>query len=165
MLQKEAPQNAPEFVKTVEIDHEGKAVHSVGVENVKSLLYVANLGSIELHPFNSSLKHLHNPDYTVLNLDPEDVSFDKVIEVAKEVHAVLEEIGVPNFARHPGQGAFTFIFLYKANMILTRQGILLYLLRMQCIREFQTSHRWKEALRTVRRRCTWIFCKPDGRKL
>lgn len=100
-FQKDAKE-VPSFVKTVSVAHKERKVNYIVVQNVKSLLYVANLGSIELHLFNSTIKHLENPDYLVLDLDPEAISFDAVVDTALVIHALLEEKGIPNFCKTSG---------------------------------------------------------------
>ena len=67
------------------------------------LLYVINLGSIELHPWHSRLGSLDNPDYCLIDLDAKDSSFEKVIEVALATHEVLEELGIPSFVKTSGK--------------------------------------------------------------
>jgi bifunctional non-homologous end joining protein LigD len=100
--QKEAGNNLPGFVKTVDITHESKKVRYILLQNIKTLLYVANLGCIELHPFNSTIKHLDYPDYMVLDLDPESISFSAVIQTAHVLHEILEELKVPHFCKTSG---------------------------------------------------------------
>jgi bifunctional non-homologous end joining protein LigD len=65
-------------------------VHYLIIEDERSLLYTTNLGCIGFHPFNSRLQSLYAPDYLVIDLDPEAVSFDQVIEVAQGTHAPLK---------------------------------------------------------------------------
>jgi bifunctional non-homologous end joining protein LigD len=72
------------------------------VQNVQTLLYVANLGSIELHLFNAVLSHLEKPDYMVFDLDPEGISFDAVVDTARVLHEILEKIDVPSFCKTTG---------------------------------------------------------------
>lgn len=100
--QKEAGSHLPNFVKTVTIQHEKKKVSYILVQNVNTLLYVANLGSIELHPFNTSIKHLDRPDYLALDLDPEKISFDVVVDTANVIHEILEELAIPHFCKTSG---------------------------------------------------------------
>lgn len=100
--QKNAGIDAPSYVKTVNIEHSDKTVNYVIINNLKSLLYVANLGSIELHPFHSRIKHLDEPDYMLLDLDPRSISFEAVIEVAQAIHEFLEEINVPSYCKTSG---------------------------------------------------------------
>lgn len=101
-FQKESGEYTPGFVKTTSVLHEGKRVNYILVQNAKTLLYVANLGSIEMHPFNSTYRKLEKPDYFVFDLDPEAISFGAVIETAQAVHEILEELSVPHFCKTSG---------------------------------------------------------------
>lgn len=108
----------PSWMKTTVIHHEDKDVQYLMVQNQKSLEYVINLGSIELHPFLSNYKRLEHPDYFVIDLDPENIDFKYVMETALAVHDVLEELRLPNFCKTSGgrgihiliptQGKYTF---------------------------------------------------------
>lgn len=100
--QKEAGRHLPSFVETATLQHTNKKVSYILVQNLNTLLYVANLGSIELHAFNASIQHLHKPDYLVVDLDPLDISFQAVVETALAFHAILEEIRVPHFCKTSG---------------------------------------------------------------
>lgn len=100
-FQKDA-KGVPSFVKTVSVAHKERKVNYIVVQNVKSLLYVVNLGSIELHLFNSTTKHLEKPDYLALDLDPEAISFNAVVDTALVIHELLEERGIPNFCKTSG---------------------------------------------------------------
>jgi bifunctional non-homologous end joining protein LigD len=68
-----------------------------------TLVYLANLGCIELNPWNSRIQSLDNADYVLLDLDPEDISFDEVITVAQEARRCLEEIGAPACCKTSGK--------------------------------------------------------------
>src|SRR5581483_10944857 len=67
-----------------------------------TLLYMANLGCIEINPWNSRVKKLDHPDFMIIDLDPEGVDFDTVIDVAKEVKKVCDELGVPCYPKTSG---------------------------------------------------------------
>ncbi len=99
-FQKQAPQNLPSFVKTVKIKHETREILYIVCQNLETLLYVVNLGTIELHPFHSRLKNFEKPDYAVLDLDPENVPFDAIVEVALVIHELLKK--VPHFIKTSG---------------------------------------------------------------
>lgn len=93
---------APDWVPTTKIRHEDKTVNYLLVQDEASLVYLANLGCIEIHPFNSKAGRIEYPDYMVIDLDPEAVQFDKVRETALMVHELLDEIGIPNFCKTSG---------------------------------------------------------------
>ncbi len=99
--QKEAG-NIPKWLRTESIQHDKKSVHYLFIEDEKSLLFAANLGCIEFHPFSSRFQHLMQPDYLIIDLDPEDVSFDQVIEAALAVHEILEEFKIPSVCKTSG---------------------------------------------------------------
>ncbi len=94
--------NPPEWVETTAIDHEKKKVHYLLINNEESLLYAANLGSIEIHPFLSCSPKLSFPNFLIFDLDPKTASFTQVIKVAQTLHKVLEEIEVPSFCKTSG---------------------------------------------------------------
>jgi bifunctional non-homologous end joining protein LigD len=94
--------DSPDWVETITIDHEKKKVHYLLINNEESLLYAANLGSIEIHPFLSRSPKLHFPNFLIFDLDPKEAPFTQVIEVAQTLHKVLEEIEVPSFCKTSG---------------------------------------------------------------
>ena len=87
----------PHFVKTMTIRAEsGKRVRYVICNNKETLLYLANLGCIEMNPFASRTKHLHKPDFLIIDLDPSGNSYDQIVKVALELRAILQKIGIEN---------------------------------------------------------------------
>ena len=100
--QKDINFTPPKWVKRVPIKHEGEISRYLLINDLNSLLYAINLGSIDLHPFLSRIAHLENPDYAVIDLDPHQISFDQTIEVALAIHELLEEIGVRNYCKTSG---------------------------------------------------------------
>lgn len=95
-------QDVPDFVKTATVTHTNRKVHYIIAQNTKTLLYAANLGSIEMHLFNSTIKHLDQPDYMVLDLDPQGISFDAVVDVALILHGLLQKMKIPHFCKTSG---------------------------------------------------------------
>ena len=67
-----------------------------------TLLWMASLGCIEMNPWFSRIDTPDNPDYCVVDLDPDKNTFDQVIEAALEVKKVLDAIGVPSFCKTSG---------------------------------------------------------------
>ncbi len=70
--------------------------------NEASLLYMVNLGCIELNPWHSRVETPHYPDWSVIDLDPGDISFEKVIETALVVKKVLDSLQVSSFPKTSG---------------------------------------------------------------
>lgn len=102
-FQKEAPTFIPDWIKTVSVQHAEKKISYLLINDVPSLLYAANLGSIEIHIFESTYQKIDYPDYIVLDLDPEDVPFSEVIETARELHRFLDELNIPNSCKTSGK--------------------------------------------------------------
>jgi DNA ligase D len=94
---------APSFIKTVKLrNQEGREVNYSVYTTVGSLLHFVNLGTIEQHPWHSTLKHLDQPDYLMLDLDPKQAPWQNVLEVALICKQVLDELGVPGFPKTSG---------------------------------------------------------------
>lgn len=67
-----------------------------------SLLYVANLGCIEINPWSSRSEKPDNPDYCIIDLDPDKNTFDQVIETACVTKEILDTIGVTSYCKTSG---------------------------------------------------------------
>jgi bifunctional non-homologous end joining protein LigD len=81
---------------------EGRDVTYLLCRDEATLVYMANLGCIEINPWHSRTGSLDNPDYMVLDLDPLDISFDEVVRVARLTRDVLVEIGAAGFCKTSG---------------------------------------------------------------
>ena len=67
-----------------------------------SLLYIASLGCIEMNPWSSRTQTPDNPDWCIIDLDPDKQTFDQVIEVARVAREILDGIGVPSYCKTSG---------------------------------------------------------------
>jgi len=103
-FQKNLVQSPPQWVKTVPIvsESEAKSSRTLVCQNRDTLLYVANLGCIELNVWNSSIPRLGSPDYIVLDFDPFETSFPSVIEAVLAAKKVLDEMALPAFGKTSG---------------------------------------------------------------
>jgi bifunctional non-homologous end joining protein LigD len=70
--------------------------------NEASLLYIASLGCIEMNPWHSRRQSPDNPDWCIIDLDPDKNSFEQVIEAAQVTKQVLDAVGVPSFCKTSG---------------------------------------------------------------
>jgi bifunctional non-homologous end joining protein LigD len=102
---KDAGDAAPSWVKKADIysGANDKIIHYLICNDTASLVYIANLGSIEINPWNSRTEHLDDPDYLVIDLDPADGNtFEQVIETAQVVKDVLVRIGAACYCKTSG---------------------------------------------------------------
>jgi bifunctional non-homologous end joining protein LigD len=95
----------PSFVKTVKIRAKstGKDVQYIVCNNKATLLYLANLGCIEMHPWSSRIQKLNSPDHMVIDLDPGHNTFAEVITVAKETRRVIAAAGGTSLVKTSGK--------------------------------------------------------------
>jgi bifunctional non-homologous end joining protein LigD len=98
-------QPPPAWVQTVDIPSEsvGKELKYLLCQDEAALLYLVNLGCIELNPWNSRVGSLDRPDYLVIDLDPEDIPFARVIEAALAVRRTLEDAGAECLCKTSGK--------------------------------------------------------------
>jgi bifunctional non-homologous end joining protein LigD len=96
-FQKDAPSFAPDWLRTVTIrGDEGERDLSYFVcEDVDTLLYLANSGTIPLHLWSSRVATIDRPDWCILDLDPKEAPFDDVVDVARAAKALCDDIGLP----------------------------------------------------------------------
>jgi bifunctional non-homologous end joining protein LigD len=102
-FQKNSGPGLPKFVKTFPIEHSNKTIRYFLIQNPNTLLYVANLAAIELHPLNAPFQHLDRPDYLVLDLDPPEKKFHAAVAAAQGIHELLESCRIPSLCKTSGR--------------------------------------------------------------
>jgi bifunctional non-homologous end joining protein LigD len=101
---KHAPRPRPAWLQICSIEHDsGNIVDFPVVQDLASLLYIVNLGCIDLNQWYATCDDVDRPDYVHFDLDPvEPAGFKKVRDAAIIVHEALDELGMPNFAKTTG---------------------------------------------------------------
>ena len=102
---KDAGLGAPGWVKSLPLYSESaeKEINYIICNDKPTLLYLANLGCIEMNPWNSRIKDLDKPDYLVLDLDPsEKNTFSQVVETANVIKTILDKAGAASFPKTSG---------------------------------------------------------------
>jgi bifunctional non-homologous end joining protein LigD len=108
--------SAPPYIKTVKlINQEGRELNYSVYTTAGSLLHFVNLGTIEQHPWHSTLKHLGKPDYLMLDLDPKQAPWENVLQVAMICKEVFDELGLPAFPKTSGSSGIHIYLPLKPN--------------------------------------------------
>lgn len=101
--QKNCPQYAPDWIKTIPIRSEKRVINYVLVDDVKTLVWAANQASIEIHPWHSRIHTLDYPDYAIFDLDPmENTTFEHASQLALQLKKTLEAQGLRGYAKTSG---------------------------------------------------------------
>ncbi len=75
-----------------------------------SLLYVVSLGCIEINPWSSTISKPDNPDWCIIDLDPDKNTFDQVIQTAQVTKIILDSIGVDSYCKTSGSTGLHIYF-------------------------------------------------------
>jgi len=103
-FQKDAPGFAPAWIRTERMWSEDtqREIDYFVCDDEASLLYLINMGTIPLHVWGSRIATLERPDWCILDLDPKEAPFTHVVTVARAIHALCDEIGLPSFVKTSG---------------------------------------------------------------
>jgi bifunctional non-homologous end joining protein LigD len=103
-FQKNVDHLVPGWVRTTVVytESEEKDYLYLLCQDEATLVYMANLGCIEINPWHSRVPHLEAPDFMVLDIDPLDVPFVEVVRTAVETREVLRRAGVEGFCKTSG---------------------------------------------------------------
>jgi bifunctional non-homologous end joining protein LigD len=104
-FEKRVPAHAPDWLPTAPVpgDDERKVNDMVMAQDLASLLYIVNLGCIELHPLHSRAGSLDRPEFALFDLDPfEPYTFADVRTVAKLIKVVLDGLDLRGYAKTSG---------------------------------------------------------------
>lgn len=102
--QKDIRGKAPQWLKTFKriSESDGETKKYLVCDGEASLLYMANLGCIEMNPWHARTANPTEPDWCVIDLDPGRISFEKVIETARVIHEILDSLDIPSYPKTSG---------------------------------------------------------------
>ena len=103
-FQKDAPSYVPDWIRieTMWSDSAEREVRYFIADDVESLLYIINMGTIPLHVWASRVDKLERPDWCILDLDPKEAPFKDVIKIARCIKTVCDDIALPCYAKTSG---------------------------------------------------------------
>jgi bifunctional non-homologous end joining protein LigD len=107
---KRAPVPRPDWIQTCSIEHESENVIDFPVvQDLPTLLWLINLGCIDLNPWYARCDDVDRPDYLHFDLDPvtapagkKQVPFERVLEVALVLKRALDGLDMPSYAKTTG---------------------------------------------------------------
>ncbi len=101
---KRAPSPRPDFVPICPIEHaSGNIIDFPIIQDVAPLLWLVNLGCIDLNPWYARCDDVHRPDYVHFDLDPvKGTSFRRVLETSLLVRDALSALQIRNYAKTRG---------------------------------------------------------------
>jgi bifunctional non-homologous end joining protein LigD len=86
----------------IDSEHNGRPIRYVFAEDRASLLYIVNLGCIDHNPWMSRSPHLDNPDFVLIDLDPQDCTFEMIVDAALMVKRLIDRIGLMGYPKTTG---------------------------------------------------------------
>ena len=90
-------------VKPYKLKHGGENHEYLYVEDAKAIVFLAQMGVIEIHPWNETVDKIKNPTAMIFDLDPaDDVPFDAVKLAAQDVRKRLKKLGLESFVKCTG---------------------------------------------------------------
>jgi bifunctional non-homologous end joining protein LigD len=105
---KRAPSPRPEWIETCAIEHSsGNIIDFPVIRDLASLLWVINLGCIDLNPWYARCDDVDRPDYLHFDLDPvKGATWEQMLETASVVHDALTSLKFPSLIKTTGSRGF-----------------------------------------------------------
>ncbi len=104
--EKTAPSHTPEWVHRCTVlseDAKEGRIDYLTVDDLATLLFVANLGAIEMHPLHSRCSDTMHPDYLFFDLDPfPPYTYEDVLTVARHIKVLLDQLGLAAYPKTSG---------------------------------------------------------------
>jgi len=103
--QKDAPGFVPDWIQTIPIWSEDtqRDIQYFVANDVETLVYLVNLGTIPLHIWHSRIDDLTRPDWCLIDLDPKEAPFEHVVMLAKTMRKLCEQVEMPAFIKTTGK--------------------------------------------------------------
>lgn len=100
--QKDVTGKVPAWIKKYPYVSQGEQKNFMLCNDEATLLFMASLGCIEFNPWSSTIKKPGNPDWCIIDLDPDKNSFNQVIETANVTKQLLDAAGVNCYCKTSG---------------------------------------------------------------
>jgi bifunctional non-homologous end joining protein LigD len=102
--QKDVTGKSPSWIKQFPYHtSDGEDKNFMVPNNEASLLWMANLGSIEMNPWNSTIRKPEHPDWCCLDIDPDkNNTFEQVIQVAQTIKTILDDMDIIGYPKTSG---------------------------------------------------------------
>jgi bifunctional non-homologous end joining protein LigD len=103
--EKQAPGHQPDWMPLASIHsgHRGAPIDFVTARDPESLMWLANMGCIEIHPWLSRVASVDRPDFAIFDLDPaKGATWQQVVEVAKLIKVALDQMGLTGYPKTSG---------------------------------------------------------------
>jgi bifunctional non-homologous end joining protein LigD len=102
--QKDITGKAPDWIKGFPYysESDNRQKNFLVCTDEASLMYIASLGCIEMNPWSSRAQSPDNPDWCIIDLDPDTNSFEEVITAARVTKEVLDQLKVPSYCKTSG---------------------------------------------------------------
>lgn len=103
-FQKGKPARAPAWVRSIHVrnEEEQRDIDQIVCDDLRTLEWVANMGTLPLHLPSSRVSSIGNPDWCVIDFDPKEAPFERVIELALGLHELLEQAKVEHYVKTSG---------------------------------------------------------------
>ena len=135
-FQKDAPAWVPAWVRTEQMwsEHAEREVNYFVCDDLESLLYVINMGTIPLHVWSSRVADLQHPDWCILDLDPKGAPFRDVVAIAREIRAICDELALPAFPKTSGSSGLHVLLPLGGRLTFEQSRMLAELLARLVVR-------------------------------
>jgi bifunctional non-homologous end joining protein LigD len=103
-FQKEAAEGFPSWLRIEPIfsEHNQAPIRYVVCDGRASLLYLANLACIDQNPWMSRIGSLENPDFILIDLDPQECSFERIVEATQLIRRKLDVLELEGYPKTTG---------------------------------------------------------------
>ncbi len=103
--EKRAPGHQPEWMRTVAVpsDSQGGVIEFLLADSREALMWFANMGCIEIHPFHARVPNLDHPTYAIFDFDPSPgSSWDQVVAGVRLLKVALDQLGLEGYPKLSG---------------------------------------------------------------
>lgn len=100
--QKNVTGKVPSWIELFPYVSEGEQKNYMVCTNEAGLLYMSSLGCIEMNPWSSRVQSPDNPDFCIIDLDPDKNDFDQVVETARVTKSILDAASIPGYVKTSG---------------------------------------------------------------
>lgn len=104
-FQKDTSLARPAWLRTVTVRSEeaDRDLELALLDDAEGLAWAANMGAIPIHVPASRAGSIERPDWLVVDLDPKEAPFAHVVRLARAIHALCDDLGLPSFPKTSGQ--------------------------------------------------------------